>query len=428
MKKRFLQFILLLLASNIYAQTTIENFSYGTVTSTSADTLTNPAFGGTNWRRHSGTGGPIVYNGSSLSFPGYASSGVGGSIGFTFASGSREDANRSIIPYTSGNVYVSFLLNISASGGTTGDYFFHLLDTNAITSFRGRHYIKNGSTTNTFKIGLNKGSSAAPVYSTADYPLDSTIMVVVKYSFNSSVNDTIYTYVFTNSIPSTEPAVATLTSTDITTADMGILNAIAIRQGTVGTMAGKVDGFRISNTWGDGPLPVTFSSFDATLTDNRTTTLSWVTSSEINNKGFEIERSTEGNEFKKIGFVKGAGNSSKIQQYSFVYPSNESAFYRLKQLDFDGKYEYSNIAFVNANLQKLETVLMPNPFNDQIQITSNTSIDKVEIMDINGKMMHSQVVNNKSSNISTNDLPNGIYFIRIYSSEGISIERIMKSN
>jgi len=428
MKKRFLQFILLLLASNIYAQTTIENFSYGTPTSTSADTLTNPAFGGSVWRRHSGTGGPIVYHGTSLSYPGYSSSGVGGSIGFNFGSGSREDANRSVIPYSSGTVYVSFLLTITASGGTAGDYFFHLLDTNAMTSFRGRHYIKNGSVANTYKIGMNKGSSTAPNYSTLDYKLDSTILVVVKYSFHPSANDTIYTYIFTSGIPATEPAVPTLVSPDISQGDMGILNAIGIRQGTSGTMSGKVDGFRVSHTWNDGPLPVTFTNFEAILLDNRSTSLTWETSSEYNNKGFEIERSVDGIEFESIGFVKGAGNSNRIQKYSFAYANNQSAFYRLKQIDFDGKYAYSTIAYVNANTTKSETVLSPNPFNDHIQISSNTSIDKVEIIDITGKLMQSQVINSKSSNIPTSDLPNGIYFIRIYSSEGISIERIMKSN
>ena len=76
MKKIILLTLIAIGTLTNYAQTTIEHFNYGS----SMDTLTNPANGGVYWKRHSGSGGPIIYNNTSLSYTGYSSSGVGGSV------------------------------------------------------------------------------------------------------------------------------------------------------------------------------------------------------------------------------------------------------------------------------------------------------------------------------------------------------------
>ncbi len=428
MKRVILPFILLVLSMNLHAQMTIENFAYGATSSTSADTLTNPARGGNVWRRHSGTGGPIAYKSTSLSFPGYFSNNIGGSIGFTFASGSREDANRSTIPFTSGNVYVSFLLNMSSNGGATADYFFHLLDTSFITSFRGRHYIKAGSVANTFNIGINKGSSAAPVYSPINYPLDTTLLVVIKYSFNPSFLDTIYSYVipFGTTIPAVEPSTATMVSADISTLDMAVLNSVAIRQGSTGTMAGTIDGIRVSNSWANSALPVNLTSYEGKITSHQTTLLAWTTASEINNKGFEIESSQDGINFETIGFVAGVGNSKTSQKYRFEHNSNVSAFYRLNQIDFDGKSTYSQVIAVKN--QETETKLSPNPFNDFIEITTNSPIQRAEIIDITGKIVMSENLESNIVKLNAKELLNGIYFIKLYQGDAVITKRIIKTN
>lgn len=428
MKKIFLPFILLVLSMNLNAQMTIENFAYGTASSTSADTLTNPARGGNVWRRHSGSGGPIAYKSTSLSFPGYFSNNIGGSIGFSFASTSREDANRSTIPFNSGNVYVSFLLNMSSNGGATADYFFHLLDTSFITSFRGRHYIKAGSVANTFNIGINKGSSAAPVYSPINYPLDTTLLVVIKYSFNPSFLDTIYSYVipFGTTIPAVEPSTATMVSADISTLDMAVLNSVAIRQGSTGTMAGTIDGIRVSNSWANSALPVNLTSFEGQITTQQTTLLTWTTASEINNKGFEIESSQDGINFETIGFAEGVGNSKTTQKYQFEYNSNTNAYYRLNQIDYDGKSTYSQVIAVKN--QETETKLSPNPFNDFIEISTNNPIQRAEIIDLTGKIVMSENLESTVVKLNAKELLNGIYFLKIYQGDAVIIKRIIKTN
>jgi hypothetical protein len=433
MKNKLLLILILAFASVSEAQTLMENFAYGTTTGTIADSLTNTAFGGNTalgnqrWRRHSGTGNPVKYLGSSLSYPGYTSSGVAGSAGFTFMSASAEDAHRNTQTITSGNVYVSFLLRMTASGGTTGDYFFHIMDTTFITAFRARLYLRDGSAANTYKIGLNKGSSATPFYSTPDYKLDSTILVVIKYAFNPTFTDTVSAYIFTGGIPATEPSVPTLIAPDNgTVGDLAKFNSIAIRQGTIGTMSGTIDGIRIATTWADGPLPVTLLDFRANLNEANGTQLKWSTSSETNNKGFEIERSADGENFENVAFVKGAGNSKTIEQYAFQLDYFTPAYYRLKQIDFDGAFEYSQVVYSGGEVSEIE--LSPNPFVETLKLNSNSNIDKIEIIDLTGKVLVSETINKETAEVETSHLAKGIYFINISQGGSVQTKRIIKTN
>lgn len=430
MKRKFLQLITVLLTANVYAQTTVENFSYGTPTGTSADTLTNPVFGGSIWRRHAGTSGQVTYLGTSLNYAGYPSSGVGGSVGFSFTAAAAQDINRSTTPYTSGNVYISFLLSVSANGGMTSNesYFLHLMDTAFPTVFRARLHIRAGTTVGTFRIGLGKFSTSTPD-STADYPLNTPVLVVMKYGFYPGpLNDSVTAYVFTSGVPPTEPAVPTLRTpaadmANVSASDLAVVNAVAIRQHS-GGIAGIIDGIRVSNTWANAPLPVQLTSFDATLTNDNTTILSWSTSSESDNSGFEIETSTDGIEFENIGFVKGTGNSNTLQHYHFKHANTKTAYYRLKQIDFNGEYTYSNTVTVKNAIT--EARLTPNPFNDNIEVTANSTIQKVNIVDLTGKVVISQNINNNATNINTKDLQNGIYFIKIYKDNEMVAKRIVK--
>lgn len=430
MKKNLLLLIVFILSTQIYGQTTMENFSYGAITGTAADTLTNPIFGGNSalgnakWRTHSGSGGQIVYSGTSLSFPGYTSSGIGGSVGFTFATGSRQDANRSVAPISSGNAYVSFLLKMTGTVGATGDYFFHIMDTSFITAFRARLFVKNGSLANTYNLGISKGTTTV-VYSPTDYKIDSTVLVVLKYSFNATVNDTVYAYAFTGSTPTVEPSVAQMIASDISQGDLLVLNSVAIRQGTANTATGIIDGIRVSTSWANGVLPVKFGDFSANVSDNLTN-LSWTSISELNNSGFEIERSIDGENFEKIGFVKGAGTSNVKRNYKFEFNSDASAFYRLKQVDFDGNFEYSSVIATTKQLN--DAVLTPNPFNNIIQLSSGTTIQKVEIVDLMGKVVLTETINNNSATLNANELLNGVYFIKVYQGETSSTRRIIKTN
>ena len=127
----------------------------------------------------------------------------------------------------------------------------------------------------------------------------------------------------------------------------------------------------------DAPLPVELSTFTAKQ-DGEKVMLSWQTKTEVNNYGFEVERSltsTKGgeNSWKKLGFVEGNGNSNSPKDYNYVdkKPMGGSKFsYRLKQIDTDGKFEYSNVVEIEVKPMKFELYQnYPNPFNPSTTIS-----------------------------------------------------------
>jgi hypothetical protein len=432
MKKIILLTLIAIGTLTNYAQSTIENFSYGS----SMDTLTNPANGGVNWKRHSGTSGSftssLIYNTTSLTYAGYSSSGVGGAVE-VWGVARSEDANRMVSAYTSGSVYASFLLRIDSvnSLSTVGDYFVHFGDTFGavtLTNFKSRMFTKIGSVANTYKIGLTKSGAGSVAVFSPDYAFGTTVLVVLKYKFDLSAtaNDSVSAYIFTSGVPTTEPTTPTIVASDITATDYTILRSFCLRQGSLANSQFKalVDGIRVSNSWSTSVLPVKFASFNAII-NNKQTNLTWTTASEINNKGFEIERSLDGVNFEIIGFVKGNANANRINKYSFIDDNHASAFYRLKQIDFDGKFDYSNIISVQGNDLLID--ITPNPFNNVIEINSNGHLLNVEVLDITGKIVISEAINGSKTTLNTAGLNNGVYFVRINNGESVITKRLIKN-
>ena len=153
--------------------------------------------------------------------------------------------------------------------------------------------------------------------------------------------------------------------------------------------------------------------------------LTWVTASEINNDYFVIERSTDANDWSPLDSVDGAGNSNAVLTYH--YPDNNpysgTSYYRLKQRDFDGTTEYSNIEVVN--FEGLEIIsLFPNPSQGEVSISvksSATGTLELKAYDSLGKLVSNEVfqVNEGVSNITTQiNAADGKYFISAMMSNG----------
>lgn len=175
-------------------------------------------------------------------------------------------------------------------------------------------------------------------------------------------------------------------------------------------------------------LPITLSAFNATARDNGKVYLEWFTESEQNNKGFEIERSPEsvnGNfTWKKIGFVNGSINSSTTKRYFYEdEPTDGKRFlYRLKQVDYDNKFKYSDTRLVI--LRGFDYGLyscFPNPVSDigiiKYKIPENNFV-KLTIYDNSGRMIKNPVNENKAAgvyqvNFATKNLAAGIYYYKI---------------
>ncbi len=171
-------------------------------------------------------------------------------------------------------------------------------------------------------------------------------------------------------------------------------------------------------------IPVELSSFYAKASGNEVT-LQWTTETEVNNYGFEIQRSTNKSDFTYAGFTAGKGTTSDRQEYVFIDKITESAkvYYRLKQIDIDGSYDYSDI--IEVELKPAETFLLeqnyPNPFNPSTRISFNlpfTSSVKLRIYDVSGKEIAvpvNEVKQAGSYNIKfdAGSLPSGVYLYKL---------------
>jgi hypothetical protein len=191
------------------------------------------------------------------------------------------------------------------------------------------------------------------------------------------------------------------------------------------------------------PLPVSLIYFSAKNVDGDVN-LDWATASEINNKGFFVERSLDGENFEQIGeFVNGAGNSKVTLKYAsvdysaFAKTGMTTVYYRLKQIDFDGQFSYSNVAVVSEDdLLGDDVKVYPNPFVSSvgvnIEASSNTPAT-VNVVDMQGRVISSEVVNVKSgSNYhevkNLGSLSNGVYFVKV-SVNGLSkTTKVTKTN
>lgn len=178
-----------------------------------------------------------------------------------------------------------------------------------------------------------------------------------------------------------------------------------------------------------GVLPITLISFDATLTEEKTILISWETAQEINNDYFTIERSSNGISFEEIEEVQGAGNNAEKNYYeTYDYdPLEGVAYYRLKQTDFDGEYEYFGIVGVSfETLDNGDCILKiyPNPCIGRCTVTMSecedniTGMVKVQVLDASGHLIISEVPYTQSDgsfaysiNTSNNFAP-GIYIIK----------------
>lgn len=136
------------------------------------------------------------------------------------------------------------------------------------------------------------------------------------------------------------------------------------------------------------PLPIELLSFNAIL-NNRVVDLIWQTSSEHNNDYFTVERSQEGYIFEPILYVDGAGNSTELLNYATkdLKPLNGVSYYRLKQTDFDGAFDYSEIRIVSTNEDAL-VLIYPNPTTSNVMfISSNVALTSLNIYSAEGKLV-----------------------------------------
>lgn len=182
-------------------------------------------------------------------------------------------------------------------------------------------------------------------------------------------------------------------------------------------------------------LPVELTSFTAEA-KAQSVLLKWTTATETNNKGFDIEKQNTTGVWSKIGFVKGKGSSVEKMSYNFTDMNPiQNNFYRLKQIDFDGTYKYSNIAEVNFGTPvKFElSQNYPNPFNPNTSIRFSIPLKsnvEVKIYNVLGKEI-ATIVNGVreagaySVDFNASMLASGVYFYKISAGQYNSVKKMM---
>ena len=185
------------------------------------------------------------------------------------------------------------------------------------------------------------------------------------------------------------------------------------------------------------PVPVELTSFNATATSEGVL-LNWTTATEINNHGFEIERSEDATEFYTVAFIQGAGTSTESREYVYTdnveYEGGEIFYYRLKQVDLDGRVEYSDIVEVEFDIPR-DFVLhqnYPNPFNPSTTIkyaVPNTSQVSIKVYDMTGQEVASLVNEMKEAGtyeikFDARNLASGIYIYRMIADNFTSVKKL----
>lgn len=183
--------------------------------------------------------------------------------------------------------------------------------------------------------------------------------------------------------------------------------------------------FTIGSTSSISPLPITLSSFNAKIVEEDVE-LSWITATEINSDSFEVERSSDGQKFSRIGSVAAAGNSNIPRKYHHTdaHPHFNKNYYRLKLLDFDGAFEYSPvIVAIFKDKSDLAFGVYPNPVEHGKLVITTNPLERLNIIDPVSLRVVRELPNVNS--FPTDNLPPGVYLIQTADAFSTKCQRLV---
>jgi len=155
-------------------------------------------------------------------------------------------------------------------------------------------------------------------------------------------------------------------------------------------------------------LPLFYLNHPSAKLHNNKTQITWSVATQINNEKYIIEYSKDGRNFSPIGEIAGDGTSNIIKHYEYIHtsPSIGMNYYRIKQVDYDGKYSYSDIASVRYDGNG-ETKIFPNPTTSEVNVTTTVQTT-LEIMDMYGRLLINQPISEGQNIIHLAELPIGL--------------------
>lgn len=169
-------------------------------------------------------------------------------------------------------------------------------------------------------------------------------------------------------------------------------------------------------------LPIELLSFQGSCTMN-SKVFYWTTASESNNDYFVLEQSENGADFYPTAQIDGAGNSTDLLNYQVELDKIKANYFRLKQVDFDGAFSYSDIIYVNCESQEDQTIFFPNPFENELSVDLKGVNEAVIVcvLDVDGRLIkqikREYLKSNSALNLDLSDLAKGIYYIELFSIE-----------
>jgi hypothetical protein len=315
---------------------------------------------------------------------------------------------------------------IGSSTGTGGVSLVGLNDSTLLSEYQDTLYGINTKTAQSYKIGY-LGYEACGDLTWLDNVL---YMTTCNQLIKIVLNDT-YTAIVTvtavNSIGNPIPQCDGLATMSFNGSDsiVGFSGPYLFNQinGTYQLICGSVPSIGADGAASmsfPSSLPVNLLNFTSTLL-NKTVQLQWQTTSEINSSYFLIERSSDGVNFSTIGKQAAAGNSNSLKQYSFIDNNPQSInYYRLKEVDFDGKYVYSKILSVKM-LQANALNIIGNPVQNNLQLIIDnlqSSTNYLSIFDFSGRRLKTFNAQTGLQNIDVSFLSSGTYVLQMITADG----------
>lgn len=287
--------------------------------------------------------------------------------------------------------------------------------------FRLIESVSYGTETDINKLDFTKERLPAPPltgfsdieksWDTADFQLPRPI----------SISPGLFTYT------SSDENVAVINGDMVTITGMGTATITATQAATAEYGQSNIS---LTLTVTDGTLPVTLISYTAKAENNQAL-LIWQTSSEIHNKEYVISRSTDGINFTDLAKIPGKGNNNTVSLYSYYdrTPNNGISYYKLIQVDNDGKTTELGVRTVNFGLPTSDIRLFPNPTGDVVNISFETGkYNTLTVADVSGKVLKQVHISaiESSLTVSLGNYPAGTYLLRLNGSRGAETRKIVK--
>lgn len=210
-------------------------------------------------------------------------------------------------------------------------------------------------------------------------------------------------------------------------------DAHALQGTTGGNVATLVEtnataGVCVTYTYDSDPLPVKLISFSAKTGTEDNVTLRWSTSEEVDALQFEIQHSTDSRKWETLGTENAANASYSNYQFRHHNPVDGVNYYRLKNIDIDGSFEFSHIVSVRVNREISGGKIYPNPAPANTDLyfdLPGIEIAEVGIYDLSGRWVNSQKLSQTANTIRTNNLNEGLYILKITDTNGKSIRKTL---